>query len=267
MKIMLKMILLLLMVSTARAENKLGLPESLTQGGLYVGKVEAGAEVWFGDKKLRTTGDGHFVVGLNWKQGAMARFKVRQRDGNILHQRLSVKKQTYDVQHIDGLPPKMVTPPKEVLARIQEDSARVRNSRKKDSDLRDFMKKFIWPVKGRISGKFGNHRILNGKAKSPHGGMDIAVPEGSPVKAPLGGVVSMVHDLYYTGNTLIIDHGYGINTVYAHLSRIDVKPGQRLKQGDIIGAVGATGRATGPHLHWGLNWYAERLNPGLVLGQ
>lgn len=265
MKIMLSIILLMMSFSLSQAENRLGLPETLVQGGLYVGKIPAGSEVWFGDKKLRTTQEGHFVVGLNWKEGAMARFKIKTADGNLIHQRLVVEKQTYEVQHIDGLPPKMVTPPKELLARIKADSARVRESRKTDSDLHAFMQNFIWPVKGRISGKFGNHRILNGTPKSPHGGMDIAVPAGTPIKAPLGGIVSMVSDLYYTGNTLIIDHGFGVSTVYAHMSRIDVTPGQPLKQGDILGTVGATGRATGPHLHWGLNWYAERLDPALML--
>jgi len=246
-------------------QNILGLPEQLTQGGFYVGKIARGSTLWFEDKQVNITKDGYFALGVNWQQGAMARFKMIDARGQAHHQRISVKKQKYDVTHIDGLPPKMVTPPKEVLARISADSARVKKARRIDSDRQEFREAFIWPVRGRISGNFGNHRILNGTPKSPHSGMDIAAPKGTSIVAPLGGKVTMVSDLYYTGNSLIIDHGLGVSTVFAHMDSIAVKVGQTIAQGDIIGTVGATGRATGPHLHWGLNWHNERLNPALVL--
>ncbi len=267
MRHILAAMMFLVMTAGAAAENLLGLPDELAQGGFYVGKVAPGSKLWIGDRQIRLSPDGYFALGLNWKQGRMVKFRLVDPRGRSRHQRLMVRKQTYDVQHIDGLPPKMVTPPPEVLARIRADSARVRAARATDSDREDFRAAFLWPVRGRISGNFGNHRILNGRPKSPHTGMDIAAPTGTPIVAPLAGVVTMVSDLYYTGNTLIIDHGHGVSTVFAHMQNIDVVAGQTVRRGERIGAVGATGRATGPHLHWGLNWYEERLNPALVLGQ
>lgn len=257
----------LAMTGVGQAKNLLGLPDDLTQGGFYVGKVAPGSKIWLGEKELRVSPDGNFAFGLNWKQGAMVKFQLVDAKGASHPQRLVVKKKKYDVQHIDGLPPKMVTPPGDVLARIKGDSARVRKARTTDSDRQDFRRAFIWPVRGRISGHFGSHRILNGTAKSPHTGMDIAAPKGTAIMAPLGGVVTMVSDLYYTGNTVIIDHGFGVSTVFAHMDSVTVRRGETVKQGGQIGTVGATGRATGPHLHWGLNWYGERLNPALVLGE
>lgn len=254
------------MGGVVQAKNLLGLPDELTQGGFYVGKVAADSKLWLGDQKLKLSPEGYFAFGLNWKQGGMVKFRLLDAKGAEYPQRLTVSKQKYDVQHIDGLPPKMVTPPREVLNRIKADSTRVKKARTTDSDRQDFRRDFIWPVRGRISGKFGNHRILNGTPKSPHTGMDIAAPTGTPIMAPLGGEVTMVSDLYYTGNTLIIDHGFGVSTVFAHMNTVTVRMGQHIRQGDKIGTVGATGRATGPHLHWGLNWYKERLNPELVLG-
>jgi murein DD-endopeptidase MepM/ murein hydrolase activator NlpD len=125
---------------------------------------------------------------------------------------------------------------------------------------------FIWPVTGRISGVYGSQRILNGKPKRPHYGVDIAAPTGTPVKAPADGVVSLVHnDMFYSGGTLIVDHGHGLSTTYMHLHKILVKKGQRVKQGDVIAQVGATGRVTGPHLHWGMNWFDTRLDPSLLV--
>ncbi|WP_339862031.1 M23 family metallopeptidase [Paremcibacter congregatus] len=261
------MMLAFVLTGVAQAKNALGLPDSLTQGGFYVGKVAPGGQVWLGDRKLKVSGEGDFAFGLNWKQGAMLKMTYAAPGGQKIPQRFTVTPQTYDVTHIDGLPQKMVTPPAEVLARIRADGARVGKARTTDSARKDFTQGFIWPVRGRISGNFGNHRILNGTPKSPHTGMDIAAPEGTDIVAPLGGKVTMVSDLYYTGNTLIIDHGFGVSTVFAHLQQVAVKEGQDIRQGEKIGTVGATGRATGPHLHWGLNWYKERLNPALVLGE
>ncbi len=258
---------LLVMTCSAGAENLLGLPDILTQGGLYVGKVGPGTTVWFGDRRLKLTPDGHFVFGLKAHQGAMVKFRLVDKGGKSHLQRFMVRKQHYDVQRIDGLPQKMVTPPKKILARIAADASRVRRARTTDSPRQDFREAFIWPVRGRISGNFGNYRILNGTPKSPHGGMDIAAPKGTIIVAPLSGVVTMVSDLYYTGNTVIIDHGFGVSTVFAHMDRVLVKAGQRVRQGQKIGTVGMTGRATGPHLHFGLNWYQERLNPALLLGK
>ena len=153
-----------------------------------------------------------------------------------------------------------------IAERIRREQAQVTAARTRDDDRVDFAKPFAWPVKGRISGRFGNQRVYNGKPGSPHSGMDIAAPAGTPVLAPAAGVVTFAApDLYLTGGTLLLDHGFGISSNFLHLSRIDVKVGDRVEQGQMVGAVGATGRATGPHLHWGMNWFDVRIDPLLVL--
>ena len=163
-------------------------------------------------------------------------------------------------------PPRKVSPSAEDLERIYKDIALVKTVRKKDDPRTDFTQAFIWPVTGRISGVYGSQRILNGKPKRPHYGVDIAAPTGTPVKAPADGVVTMAHsDMFYSGGTLIVDHGHGISTVYMHLHKILVEAGQRVQQGDVIARVGATGRVTGPHLHWGMNWFETRLDPSLLV--
>ena len=258
-------LLLVVLFPLTGAASDFRVPEGLTQGGFYVGKAPKDSEVWFKGRKIRTTPAGYFPFGLDWKEGKEISFRLVNGDGSEKDYTFPVREQKYDVSIVDGLPPKMVTPPPEVQDRIRADALKVKAARKNDSDLADFGKPMIWPVKGRISGHFGNHRILNGKPRSPHTGMDIAVPEGTPVVAPWGGRVTLVADLYYTGNTVIIDHGYGVSTVYCHLSSVAVEEGQQIGQGADLGRVGMTGRATGPHLHWGLNWYSERLNPELSL--
>ena len=179
---------------------------------------------------------------------------------------LAVASHDYETEEITGLPPKYVAPPKEVQQRIARDAADVRAVRSLDSDLQNFREQMIWPVEGRISGRFGSHRILNGEPRSPHTGLDIAPGQGALIVAPLGGRVSLVSDQYLTGNTMVIDHGHGISSVYAHMERAIAREGQVVKQGEPIGTVGMSGRATGPHLHWGINWYGERLNAGVALG-
>lgn len=192
---------------------------------------------------------------------------VQAPQGGIAKHPISIKPRQYDIQRIDGLPPKKVTPTaKADLARIRADIALVRKVRRRDDPRTDFDQPFIWPVLGRISGVYGSQRILNGNPRRPHFGVDIAVPTGTPVKAPADGVVSMAHDdMFYSGGTLIVDHGHGISTVYMHLSKILVAEGTQVRQGDVIAQVGATGRVTGPHLHWGMNWFETRLDPSLLV--
>ena len=146
-------------------------------------------------------------------------------------------------------------------------AAATHQPRERDDAREDFSRGFVRPVEGgRISGVYGSQRILNGEPRSPHFGLDIAVPTGTPIVAPAAGVVSFAEpDLYLTGGTLLIDHGHGLTSSYLHMSRLDVSAGQRVEQGQVIGAVGATGRASGPHLHWGLNWFDVRLDPALLL--
>lgn len=238
----------------------------LVPGGFAVGQVEPGAKVLLGDMAVKVAADGLFVIGFGRDQGPEQQLTVIHADGKIEQQMLGLGVRDYDVQRIDKLDQNMVTPDPETDARIKSDQARVREARATLSDLRYFLMTFIWPAQGPISGVYGSQRILNGVPKAPHFGTDIAAPEGSPIVAPADGVVRLAEtDLYLTGGTVIIDHGFGIYSSYLHMSRLDVRVGQALHQGDMIGAVGKTGRATGPHLHWGLNWNEIRLDPALLV--
>jgi len=148
-----------------------------------------------------------------------------------------------------------------VLARIKAEQAKINEVRKRDTAITDFATPFAWPALGRISGIFGSQRILNGTPKSPHYGVDVAVPTGTPITAPSGGIVALAEpDFYYTGGTVIIDHGHGLQSILVHLSKVNVKVGQRVEQGEPVALSGATGRVTGPHLHWGLYWFGERVD-------
>jgi murein DD-endopeptidase MepM/ murein hydrolase activator NlpD len=265
MKMIMAILGCFLLSSMAFAAADLGLPKTLTQGGLYVGKIQPNEKIFWKGKELKMSPEGYFTFGLNWREKKEIQFKYVDHKGYARFPKFNVTQVKYDVQVIDGLPKKFVSPPKEILTQIKKDRALVKRRRRVNSDLLGFTQKFIWPVKGRISGHFGGHRILNGVEKSPHTGFDIAAPKGTKIVVPISGKVTMVADLYYTGNTVMIDHGHGVSTVYCHLDRVSVKLGDQLKQGDQMGTVGATGRATGPHLHWGMNWFGERLNPELML--
>lgn len=259
-------IIMLLIPTVALAENGLGMKEPLKQGGYYVGKVAVGDKVTFHGERVKISPDGYFVIGLGWQYKPVANIRVDHKTGGHTMYHLDVLPHDYEVEEITGLPPKYVAPPREVQERIAKDAADVRAVRAINSDLQNFREEMIWPVEGRISGRFGSHRILNGEPRSPHTGLDIAPGQGALIVAPLGGRVTLVSDQYLTGNTMVIDHGHGISSVYAHMERAIAKEGDMVKQGDPIGTVGMSGRATGPHLHWGMNWYGERLNAGVALG-
>ncbi len=259
------MMILALSSRSAYAAADLGLPKILKQGGLYVGKIEPNEKVFWKGKELKLSKEGYFTFGLNWREKGEIQFKYVDKKGYAKFPKFKVSPVKYNVQIINGLPKKFISPPKEALIRIKKDGKLVRLSRKINSDLLGFTQKFIWPVRGRISGRFGGHRILNGKEMRPHTGFDIAAPKGTKIIAPISGRVTMAADLYYTGNTIVIDHGHGVSTVYCHLDTAVVKVGDTVMQGVKIGTVGSTGRATGPHLHWGMNWFGVRLNPELML--
>ncbi|MGN6512120.1 MAG: M23 family metallopeptidase, partial [Lysobacteraceae bacterium] len=188
-----------------------------------------------------------------------------------LRRAIRVLPRDFPVERVVGAPPATVRPRPEVAARIAREQAAVDAARVRDDAREDYAARFAWPVEGRISGRFGNHRVYvlpdgSEVAGAPHSGMDIAAPAGTPVRAPAAGIVSFAApDLYLTGGTVLLDHGHGVSSNFLHLSRIDVVVGQRVAQGEVIGAVGATGRATGPHLHWGMNWFGVRVDPLLVL--
>lgn len=245
-------------------------PKQVPQGSLVIGRVEPGSSVRHGERELRVGADGSVVFGIGRDEKGPARVDLRHRDGMRERIAIEVTPRDWPVERVDGVPPATVEPPPEIAARIKREQARVVAARARDDARDDFLASFTWPVKGRISGRFGNQRVYVVKGrdvpKSPHSGMDIAVPEGTPVKAPAGGIVTFADaGLYLTGGTLLIDHGHGVSSNFLHLSRIDVGVGDRVEQGEVVGAVGMTGRATGPHLHWGLNWFDVRLDPLLLL--
>ena len=236
------------------------------QGHFIIGKTEPETKVWIDKKKVKITPDGFFVFGL----GRDRKYDVvitLNKDGNKQKIVKKVQKRKYNIQKIDGLEEKKVTPPEEVYERIKRENKWIGEARALDSNLTFFTKKFIVPVKNAIiSGVYGSQRILNGKPKWPHYGLDFAADKGTKIKAMLNGTVTLAEpDLFYTGGTLIFDHGHGISTLYMHMEKILVKKGQKVKQGDVIGTVGATGRATGAHLDVRLNWFQTRLDPATVL--
>jgi len=246
--------------------NGMTITGSLTQGGMAVGTVPPGSQVRVDGEPVRVSEDGVFVVGFGRDAPRETRVAVAYPDSSVEHRTLEIASRDYAIQRIDGLSPSKVTPDDAALRRIRRENALIQAARRTDAARTDFTKPFIRPVPGPVSGVFGSQRILNGKPRRPHYGVDFAAPAGTPVKAPAPGVVTLVHeDMYYSGGTVILDHGHGISSVFIHLSRIDVQQGRRLAQGEVLGAVGQTGRATGPHLHWGMNWFDKRLDPALLL--
>jgi len=248
------------------SDQRVVFPAIASQGALVIGKVPAGSTVLFGERTLRPTPYGTVVFGIGRDATGPLQIDVRRSDGSHETATISVAPRDWPIERIDGVPPDTVNPPPEIAARIESEQALVSAARVRDDDRADFAQPFIWPVQGRVSGRFGNQRIYNGTPKPPHSGMDIAAAQGTPVLAPAAGIITFANPgLYLTGGTVLLDHGHGVSSNFLHLSRIDVKVGDRVAQGQVIGAVGATGRATGPHLHWGMNWFDVRIDPLLVL--
>ena len=258
--------ILLVLLAAPAAAGSLSLKGPMTQGGLVVGQTEPGTVVTFEGRKVRVSPEGAFVIGFSRDAPPTAKLELRYRDGSMGTRILQVKKRKYRIQRIDGLPPKMVTPPKKVLARIRRENALIGKARNRDTPVPYFLKGWIWPAKGRISGVYGSQRILNGKPRRPHFGVDVAAPVGTPIVAPADGVVRLVEsDLYYTGGTVIIDHGHGVSSAFLHMKDVTAALGKTVRQGEQIGTLGATGRATGPHLDWRINYFRARIDPALLV--
>ena len=235
------------------------------QGHFIIGQTEPGSKIIIDKKEIKVSKEGYFVFGID-----------RDRKFDILITNISdgkkekiikkVFKRKYNIQKIDGLPEDKVTPPEEVYKRIKKENNAIGEARAINSNLNYFKNKFIMPVDGIITGVYGSQRILNGKPKWPHYGIDIAAKQGTHIKSSGNGIVTMAEDdLYYTGGTIIMDHGHGISTIYSHLENVLVSVGDKINQGDIIGTVGSTGRSTGPHLDFRINWFQTRLDPMSVL--
>ncbi len=245
----------------------LTLEGTLTQGGLVIGKTDPGARVSINGSNVRVSSDGQFLIGFGRDAKSDALLHIRHPSGGLTEKTLKVSKRQYKAQRINGMPPSKVTPSPEDLKRIRGDNAKIGQVRRRDTDRVDFSSGFRWPAAGPISGVFGSRRILNGKPKNPHNGIDVAAPRGAQIVAPAGGIVALAQeDMFYTGKTVMIDHGHGLTSVYAHMDKINVTQGQHITKGTAIGTIGKTGRVTGPHLHWGVTLFGTHLDPALLAG-
>ncbi|MFQ5934791.1 MAG: M23 family metallopeptidase [Acidiferrobacterales bacterium] len=238
----------------------------IKQGALIQGRTDAGTRIEFDGRSVRVSDDGIFLIGFSRDAPRKARLRVTYADGTREWRTLKVQQRKYHIQRINGLPPRTINPTEDDLKRIRAESALIKKARRHNDARTDFLTGFAWPVKGRITGVYGSQRILNGEPRRPHFGLDIAAPEGALVVAPADGIVTLTHlDMFFSGGTLILDHGHGLSSTFIHLSGILVKEGDRVRQGDPIAKVGATGRAKGAHLDWRLNLFNRRLDPQLVL--
>ena len=236
------------------------------QGSFIIGKTEKGSKIEIDNRKIRLSKDGFFAFGLGRDRKNNVIIKIHE-NGETKVIEKKILKRNYKIQRIDGLPRKHVTPPPEVYDRIKKDNILIGKARSIDTGYDFFKDKFIFPVdKYIITGVYGSQRVLNGKPRRPHYGIDFHAPEGTPVKAMMDGKVTLAEsDMYFTGGTIIFDHGHGISTLYMHMKDINVKVGQKIKQGDIVGTLGQSGRATGPHLDIRLNWFDVKLDPMSIL--
>lgn len=237
------------------------------QGAVLRGKAEPGVGVEFMGRSLRIAQNGQFVIGLGRDFPTEAIVTTITADGMRRAHKFAVKQRQYAIQKITGVPQRTVTPDPEQVERSRREAALATNARKLDFPLTHFADKFQWPLVGRISGVYGSQRFYNGEPNSPHYGVDVAAPTGTEVVSPAAGVVTLVHpDMFFSGGTLIIDHGHGLSSTFIHLSKILVNEGDDIQQGQAIAQVGATGRATGPHLDWRMNWFDQRVDPALLVG-
>ncbi len=264
--IMKTLFFLLFSFCTQASDYFLNLKGDPTQGGLIIAQTNPAAKVSINGKKTHVTDDGYFMFGFGRFAENAAKLVIDYQ-GTSYRATIAVTPRKFKTEVINGLPPKKVNPPAEVYAQIKADNIKVGKARSFFTDSKDFLQQFIWPADGRISGVYGSRRILNGQAKRPHYGMDIANKVGTKVIAPAGGIVRLAETgMYYTGGTIIIDHGYGLTTTFMHMSKVVVEVGSRVEQGEKIGEIGMTGRATGPHLDWRINLGKKtRLDPQLVI--
>ncbi len=236
----------------------------LAQGGLVIGHAPGCAAARLDGRRIAIDDEGRFVFGFG-RDATRAHVLEVICDGRSVRRTLTVARRRFPVERIDGLPERSVTLPPEDLARRRKEIAAIVAARAARSALEEVFTGFIRPAKGRISGVYGAQRVLNGKPRTPHYGLDIAAPEGAPVVAPAGGIVRLVGDFLLEGRIIVIDHGMGVTSTLFHLKDIVVREGERVRRGQLVGHVGRTGRATGPHVDWRVNWGDVRIDPALAL--
>jgi murein DD-endopeptidase MepM/ murein hydrolase activator NlpD len=241
------------------------LPADIQQGALVLGHAALGTRLSYAGQVLKQSADGRFVFGVAFNAAKIATLSATGKNCSATL-RFPVIQRSYRTERVNGVPQNTVTPDPETAKRIALEAAMIQKARSLDSDALYWQQPFQWPAIGRESGVYGSQRILNGTPGSPHLGLDMAAPVGTPVKAALPGKVTLLHeDMIMTGKTLLLDHGFGISTIYIHLSEIAVKTGDLVQAGQRIGAIGSTGRSSGPHLHFQVQWFQEKLDPALVL--
>ena len=259
-KIVSRLLFLIILFTTPQL-NAIEFKGKFLQGHYIVGITDPSAKIIIGKKEVKISKDGYFVFGIDRdRKFDISITKIINGKKELITKQ--VLKRKYNIQRIDGLEESKVTPPESVYKRIKDENNKIGEARAINSDLPFFKDQFIMPVQGIISGVYGSQRILNGKPKWPHYGIDIAAKQGTMIKSSGAGVVTMAEDdLYYTGGTIIMDHGHGISTIYSHLETVMVSVGDKINQGDIIGTVGSTG----PHLDFRVNWFQTRLDPMSVI--
>tara|TARA_B100001121_G_scaffold140166_1_gene122874 strand:- start:122 stop:925 length:804 start_codon:yes stop_codon:yes gene_type:complete len=263
-KIIFRLLFIIIFLNSTHI-NAIEFKGKFLQGHYIIGLTDPSAQIIVGKREVKVSNDGYFVFGIDRDRKfdiSITKILNGKREKIIK----KVLKRKYNIQRIDGLEESKVTPPESVYKRIKEENNKIGKARAINSNLPFFKNQFIMPVEGIISGVYGSQRILNGKPKWPHYGIDIAAKKGTLIKSSASGTVTMAEDdLYYTGGTIIMDHGHGISTIYSHLENIMVSVGDKINQGDIIGTVGSTGRSTGPHLDFRVNWFQTRLDPMSLL--
>ena len=263
-KIISKLFLIITFLTTTHL-NAVEFKGKFIQGHYIVGVTDPSSKIIIDKKNVKVSEDGYFVFGIDRdRKFDLTITKINNGKKEKIIKK--VLKRKYNIQRIDGLEESKVTPPESVYKRIKKENNKIGEARAINSDLPFFKNKFIMPVEGIISGVYGSQRILNGKPRWPHYGIDIAAKKGTMIKSSGSGVVTMAEDdLYYTGGTIIMDHGHGISTIYSHLETVLVSVGDKINKGDLIGTVGSTGRSTGPHLDFRVNWFQTRLDPMSIL--
>ncbi len=235
------------------------------QGSLLTIELPVPMQLWVDDRELMVSAKGRSTIGIGRDATDL---KIRWQDvQGVMHQHIQpVMARIYDIQHVNGLPNNKVNPNPQEVAEIKQNNAEIAQQRAKRDRFSEPQFPFAWPAAGRISGVYGSQRVLNGQPRRPHFGVDIAAPEGTPVYAPDNAKVLLAHPgMVLTGQTLLLDHGLGVKSIYVHLSDMTVKVGDTVKRGQLIGRVGKTGRATGPHLHWGVSWFDLQLDAAKVV--
>ncbi|WP_148207247.1 M23 family metallopeptidase [Paramagnetospirillum magneticum] len=258
-------VLLLSLVWTCSAAAGTVLTGRAEQGGLVAGATDPGARVSLDSRPVPVDRQGRFLLGFGRDAAATAELLIALPDGRAEVRALAVSRRDWRIQRIEGVPREKAEPDAASLARLKAEAAMVRAIRERITPEPQYLGGFLRPADGPVSGVFGSQRVYNGNGGAPHSGLDIAAPAGAPVHACADGtVVLAAPDLFLTGRTVMIDHGLGLISSYAHLSRLDVVAGAKVRRGDLVGAIGATGLATGPHLHWGMSWLDIRLDPEAV---